>query len=101
MDDDKQLSRRSMLMKLGIFLNGAVAALLPVPVLQYLLSPVRGKSAEAYKSWVPLGALTEFPQGETRMATFRSPNARPWDGQTAGTACWVRHTAEQKVQVFA
>ena len=100
MDDEKQLSRRSLLMKIGIFLNGAVAAALAVPVIQYLASPIRGRNG-GYKEWVSLGPLTEYPQGETRLATFRSPFGRPWDGQTAETACWVRHTPERRIQVFA
>ena len=34
-------SRRSVLMKLGILINGAIAALLAVPVVGFLLSPLR------------------------------------------------------------
>ena len=101
MSEPNNLSRRSLLMKLGVLLNGAVATMLAVPVVQYLLSPVRIKKGDAYKSWVTLGPLEQFPEGETRMATFTNPFARPWDGQTAGTSCWVRHVEGQKFQVFA
>ena len=34
------LSRRGMLMKLGLLFNGAVGMILTVPVIRYLLSPV-------------------------------------------------------------
>ena len=35
-----ELSRRGMLMKLGILLNGAVGVVLGVPIVRYILSPV-------------------------------------------------------------
>lgn len=93
-------SRRSVLMKLGILINGAIAALLAVPAVGFLLSPLRGKG-EGYKSWVPLGPLSQFPEGQTRLATFRNPFVRPWDGQTADIPCWVRRLEGQNFQVFA
>jgi len=99
MSEPENISRRSLLMKLGILVNGAVVALLAVPIVQYLLSPIRSKSG--YKQWVALGSIEQFPEGETRLAKFRNPFARPWDGQTANTPCWVRHTEGSKYQVFA
>ena len=47
------------------------------------------------------GKEVQFPEGETRLATFRNPYVTPTDGQTADTACWVRRIAEEKFQVFA
>lgn len=92
------LSRRGLLMNLGILINGAVAALVAVPVVGYLLSPL---GARKDKAWVSLGPLGQFPEGQTRLATFRNPFVRPWDGQTAEIPCWVRHVAGQTFQVFA
>ena len=71
MSDD--VSRRNVLMSLGVLANGAVAALLAVPVIGYLFSPVRRKGSGAYGSWIGLGALSEFPEGQTRLATFHNP----------------------------
>jgi nitrite reductase/ring-hydroxylating ferredoxin subunit len=88
-------------MRLGILINGGIAALLTVPVVGYILSPLRGKTSQAYKAWVSLGSLTQFPEGQTRLATFRNPFVRPWDGQTADIPCWVRHMSGQTFQVFA
>jgi menaquinol-cytochrome c reductase iron-sulfur subunit len=101
MSEDNNLSRRSLLMKLGILMNGLVAAVLAVPVVEYLLSPLLGKGRDGYKAWVTLGPVSDFPEGETRLATFQNPFARSLDGQTAGTPCWVRHVEAQKFQVFA
>jgi quinol---cytochrome c reductase iron-sulfur subunit, bacillus type len=95
------VSRRSFLMRLGLLINGAIAALLTVPVLGYILSPLRGKAGEGYKTWVSLGPLGQFPEGQTRLATFRNPFVRPWDGQTADIPCWVRRVTGETFQVFA
>ena len=100
MNTQNEVSRRSFLMKLGILINGGIAALLAVPVIGYILSPLR-KTAQGYNAWVSLGSLSQFPEGETRLATFRNPFVRPWDGQTADIPCWVRHLTGQTFQVFA
>ena len=101
MPNEDTLSRRGLLMKLGLLLNGLVAAALAVPILRYLLSPVTRARGNAYFQWVSLGRVTEFPEGETRLATFRNPNVMPADGKTVDTACWVRRMEGEKFQVFA
>jgi len=95
------LSRRGFFMKLGILFNGFAAMVLAVPVVGFLLSSVTRGRANGYLSWVPLGRIDEFPEGETRLATFRNPNVMPTDGKTVDTACWVRRVADEKFQVFA
>src|SRR6201993_1231086 len=95
------LSRRGFFMKLGILFNGFAAMVLAVPVVGFLLSSVTRGRANGYLAWVPLGRIDEFPEGETRLATFRNPNVMPTDGKTVDTACWVRHVAGEKFQVFA
>src|SRR5258708_14771546 len=95
------LSRRGFFMKLGILLNGFAAVVVAVPVVGFLLCSVTRGRANGYLSWVPLGRIDEFPEGETRLATFRNPNVMPTDGKTVDTACWVRRVADEKFQVFA
>ena len=46
-------------------------------------------------------AVNEFPEGETRLATFRNPYVMPTDGKTVDTACWVRRIEGEQFQVFA
>jgi menaquinol-cytochrome c reductase iron-sulfur subunit len=99
--NDGTLSRRGFFMKLGILFNGLAAMVVAVPVVRFLLSSVTGGRANAYLSWVPLGRINQFPEGETRLATFRNPNVMPTDGKTVDTACWVRRVAGDQFQVFA
>ncbi len=53
-------------------LNGAVGAVLAVPIVGYLLGPALKRDQE-YKSWIALGSISEFPEGETRLVDYRNP----------------------------
>jgi menaquinol-cytochrome c reductase iron-sulfur subunit len=94
-----ELPRRAFLLKLGLLMNGVAAAFVGVPVLGYVLSSFR--TSGPYKSWISLGAVADFPVNQTRLATYRNPYTRPWDGQTADIPCWVRRTEGDKFQIFA
>lgn len=93
-------SRRVFLFKLSLLLNGAVGAVLAVPILGYLLGPALKKSSNE-NSWIDLGPVGDFPEGETRLVNFRNPVTTPWDGQTGDIPCWVRHVSGNSFQVFA
>jgi menaquinol-cytochrome c reductase iron-sulfur subunit len=97
----REITRRDLFVKVGIFLNGIVAVILAVPIVRYLLSPVARERKAGYESWIPLGNLEQFPSGETRLATYRNPTVNTWDGDTADIACWVRNVDGQTFQVFA
>jgi Rieske Fe-S protein len=101
MTPPNELSRRGMLMKLGIVFNGAVGTILAVPMVRYILSPVIRERKPGYESWLSLGALSQFPAGQTRLATYRNPVMTPADGETANIPCWVRNVDGEKFQVFA
>jgi menaquinol-cytochrome c reductase iron-sulfur subunit len=96
-----RITRRDLFMKAGILLNGIVGAILAVPIVRYLLSPVAHERKGGYDSWVPLGNLEQFPSGQTRLAIYRSPIVSPTDGDTADIPCWVRNVDGQTFQVFA
>jgi menaquinol-cytochrome c reductase iron-sulfur subunit len=95
------MTRRGLLLKLGIALNALAGLVLAVPIVGYLLSPARRRRMRAALQWVALGELSAFPEGQTRMATFRNPSSRPWDGPTADIPCWVRRRQGSDFQVFA
>jgi len=91
-------SRRGFLFKLGLALNILGAALVGVPVVGFILAPMRRLGG---KSWIRIGPVLDFPSGETRLAVYENPGSTRWDGATAKTACWVRHTTGGQFQVFA
>ena len=98
-EDKAVVKRRWFLVGLGVALNGAVALLIATPVVGYLLGPIRKKGG--YDSWIDLGDAEEFPVGQTRLASFVTPESMPWDGATKKAACWVRRMSQDKFQVFA
>jgi len=91
-------SRRNFLFKLGVALNVIAATLVGIPVIGYLLGPVRRRAEQA---WIKLGPLTSFPAGQTRLATYENPFRVAWDGATANIPCWVRRMEGERFQVFA
>jgi Rieske Fe-S protein len=101
MPNDTTLSRRGLLMKLGILFNACVAGAIAFPIGRFLLSSITRGRANGYLDWVSLGPVTQFPEGETRLATFRNPLVMPTDGKTVDTACWVRRVEGDRFQVFA
>lgn len=95
----KGVSRRNWLVRLGLALNAIAAALVGIPILAFVVHGLTGRKLE--DTWIPLGPVTDFPEGETRLATYRNPFTRPWDGETGNIPCWVRHIEGDKFQVFA
>ena len=95
------ISRRTVLVNIGLLFNGIIAVIIGVPVIRYLLSPIFRGRKPGYDSWLELGEISQFPAGQTRLATYRNPITNPWDGATADIACWVRNIDGTKFQVFA
>jgi menaquinol-cytochrome c reductase iron-sulfur subunit len=93
-------SRRAFLFKLSLLINGAVGAVLAVPILGYLLGPAL-KKGSSYNSWIALGPVSDFPEGETRLVNYRNPVTTLWDGETGDIPCWVRRVSGNTFQVFA
>jgi nitrite reductase/ring-hydroxylating ferredoxin subunit len=95
------LTRRETFLRLALLFDGLVGVLLAIPIVRYLLSPVKHGRKEGYEHWISIGRVDQFPPGETRLASFRNPVARAWDGETADIPCWVRHIEGDRFQVFA
>ena len=94
-------TRRGMLFRLGLLFDGAVGVILAVPIARYLLSPAIRERKPGYESWLSLGPMEQFPQGQTRLTSFRNPGANLSDGDTAKVPCWVRNIDGQSLQIFA
>jgi menaquinol-cytochrome c reductase iron-sulfur subunit len=101
MTPTETISRRAMLTKVAILFNGIIGALLAIPIVGYVLSPLTRPRKVNPEAWLPVGSIEEYPAGETRLATFRNPSAESWDGKTADSVCWVRRVDGQSFQVFA
>ena len=93
------VSRRNLLVRIGAALSGLSAALMGIPVLGFVFSAFARPTYA--RSWVSLGPLEQFPERETRLAVYRNPWSRPWDGDTVNIPCWVRRIDQGTFQVFA
>lgn len=67
-------------------LGAAATGLVTLPMLGYFF----GRRRQGAK-WVELGAVADFPIGETRTITFDNPLRQPWDGMTSQTGVHVRY----------
>ena len=91
-------SRRGFLFKLGLALNALGAVLVGIPLVGYVFAPARRVGGQ---SWIKLGSVSTFPEGQTRLAVYENPFRVAWDGATAKVACWVRRIKGEEFQVFA
>jgi Rieske Fe-S protein len=98
-DGERGVSRRIFLFKLSLAVNALVAAAIATPIIGYLLGPIRKKGG--YNSWVQLGLVSDYREGETILATYRNPFTHEWDGDTAKVACYVRRERGNQFTVFA
>jgi Rieske Fe-S protein len=95
----EHVSRRTLLMNLGIALNAVVAAAIATPVIAYLLGPVLRR--KEYLEWVAIGNVSDFPPGETKLINYANPFSEPWDGASAKVPAYVRCSAPGEFIVFA
>src|SRR5437763_15631104 len=91
-------SRRGFLFTLGLALSGLAATLAGIPIIGYIFGPVRGRAGQA---WIKLGSVGNFPEGQTRLATYENPFRVAWDGPTAKSACWGRRIGGEHFKVVA
>ena len=95
-------SRRAFLFRLSLLANGAVGASAGGSHRRLSAGTCKFfKKKSSDESWIDLGAVSGFPEGETRLATFRNPVTTAWDGQTGDVPCWVRRVSDTTFQVFA
>ncbi|HLH02188.1 MAG TPA: Rieske 2Fe-2S domain-containing protein [Bryobacteraceae bacterium] len=95
----KNPARRDWFFKVGVAVNVAAGLLLAVPLVGFVFSSFVERKDP--RSWISLGAVENFPENATRIATYRNPFTRPWDGETADIPCWVRRLRGNQFQVFA
>lgn len=91
-------TRRDFLLKVGFGLNAVAGAMIGIPLVGYVLSTFFTRFPN---SWIDLGPVADFPENTTRLATFKNPVRREWDGETAHIPCWVRRISGNEFQVFA
>jgi menaquinol-cytochrome c reductase iron-sulfur subunit len=99
---NERMGRREAMRKfLNIFcigLGALAGAVVSVPIVAYLLSPLIKPSANV---WRTVGTLDSFIIGKTVQVSVEDPSPLKWSGQTAQTAAWLRRNNETDFTVFA
>src|SRR5438105_1380716 len=95
--DEKVLTRRRFLGRISLALSGLAAAIVGVPIIAYLLSPLLQSERN---QWRDVGLVENFRVGDTVEVAYDDPSPLPWAGQTARTAVWLRRMSEQDFTAF-
>ena len=95
--DDALVSRRRFLGRISLALSGLAAAVVSVPIIAYLLSPLLEAAPD---DWRDVGLVDAFRIGETVEVAYDDPSSLPWAGQTARTAVWLRRTSASGFTAF-
>ena len=91
------LTRRQFLGRLSTLLIAAAAAVVSVPILAYLISPL----FRFQVFWRDLGPVDQYTIGKTVEVNFEEPSPLPWAGTLATTAAWIRRVDEMRFLAFA
>jgi menaquinol-cytochrome c reductase iron-sulfur subunit len=91
-------SRRQFLGRVSLALGGLAAAVVSVPIIAYLLSPLLRPAAD---QWLDVGQVDSFTVGQTVEVAYQDPSPLPWAGQTAQTAIWLRRNSQTDFTAFA
>lgn len=91
-------TRRAFLNKLSLAIAGVGGALLGIPVIGFLLSPLLGRQPEV---WVSVGPVDQFEINTTTLVTLVDPSPLPWSGVTARSAAWLRRTGPAEFTAFS
>lgn len=90
--------RRRFLVRLSASAAACAAALVGLPVIGFLFSPLLRKIPEIWRS---VGAVESFEVGKTVRVSFRDASPLPWAGVTAQTAAWLRRDDSEEFVAFS
>ena len=96
---DKPVSRRKFLGYATVGLGAIVAALVAIPLIGSLISPLLQKR-KAETKWVELGKIEDFKVGQPEMVQWVTSRMDGWYMETAPKAVWVVTEDGENFTVF-
>jgi menaquinol-cytochrome c reductase iron-sulfur subunit len=94
----EEITRRRFLEKVCLGLAGCCAAILGIPLVGFIITPIFRK---AKGKWIAVGKISDFKIGTTVNVTITDPSPLPWAGITAKTALWLRRLSADKFAAFS
>jgi menaquinol-cytochrome c reductase iron-sulfur subunit len=89
--------RRLFLGRLSAGLASLAALGAAIPLVAYFIRPARPDAP----AWRDVGAVADFPIGETRKVVYPDPDPDPWEGMAVRNAAWVRRESEDHFVAFS
>jgi menaquinol-cytochrome c reductase iron-sulfur subunit len=94
----RKLMNREAFMGLFIMSVGGIASLVfGIPIIAYMLGPLIQQPKSV---WRDVGAVTDFPVGETKHVILKYPGTVQWSGPTDLTAAWIRRNPPSEPTPF-
>lgn len=92
------MNRRTFLSRLALGLGGLTAAIAGIPVLGFILAPLRERQPE---SWYSVGRADAFSVGETVKVEIPDGASVPWSGRVGEDAIWLRRSDQDTFTAFS
>ena len=96
--ESREVRRRQFLAGLSVALGGFAAAIVSIPIVGFILSPLLRTPRPVWRS---VGAIDAFQIGTTTHVVFENASPLPWTGVTARTAAWLRRIGQQEFIAFS
>jgi len=93
-----EVSRRNFLQIISIGMGLIGAALVGIPMIGFLFSPLFKKTEQV---WRPVGNVENFKVGTTTSVIFTDSSPLPWAGVSARSAAWLRRVDEANFEAFS
>lgn len=93
-----EVSRRNFLQMISIGMGLIGAALVGIPMIGFLFSPLFKKTEQV---WRPVGTVDNFKIGTTTNVIFTDSSPLPWAGVSARSAAWLRRIDETNFEAFS
>jgi menaquinol-cytochrome c reductase iron-sulfur subunit len=93
-----EVSRRNFLQMISIGMGLIGAALVGIPMIGFLFSPLFKKTEQV---WRPVGTVDNFKIGTTTSVIFTDSSPLPWAGVSARSAAWLRRIDETNFEAFS
>ncbi len=94
----EEMSRRQFLGRITIAAGVVGAALIGIPIIGFLFTPLIKKTPVV---WRDIGPLDKFKVGDTVVVTYLDPSPLPWAGVSARSAAWVRRVNQDQFIAFS
>jgi menaquinol-cytochrome c reductase iron-sulfur subunit len=92
------MDRRRFLSLLSVGLGGLTAAIAGLPVLGFIIAPLRQRQPE---SWFALGDPAQIAVGETIKIRFPDGASVPWSGRAGEEAAWLQRRGEEEFVAYS